>query len=75
MNEKVEKCISDYVELYGAIQDKTDSDEVSIVILQKIGKDRRTREISAREKASSALASDKQKKWLKDLGVEFMQNC
>jgi hypothetical protein len=69
MKKEIQKSISEYVELYDAIQEKAPSGEVAIAIFQEIGKDKRTAEIA--EVSSDGLATDKQKKYLKDLGVEF----
>jgi hypothetical protein len=63
------KSIDQYVELYDAIQEKTPSDEVAIAILQEIGKDKRSK-IGA-EVRGDGPATEKQKNYLKDLGVEF----
>ncbi len=69
MKTEIQKSISEYVELYDAIQEKAPSNEVAIAILQEVGKDKRTAEIA--EVSSYGLATEKQKKFLKDLGVEF----
>jgi len=63
------KSIDQYVELYDAIQEKTPSDEVAIAILQEIGKDKRSKIIA--EVRGDEPATEKQKNYLKDLGVEF----
>ncbi|MFC1634643.1 hypothetical protein ACFL5Z_07345 [Planctomycetota bacterium] len=63
------KSIGQYVELYDAIQEKTPSDEVAIAILQEIGKDKRSK-ISAGV-GGDGPATEKQKSYLKDLGIEF----
>jgi hypothetical protein len=63
------KSIDQYVELYDAIQEKTPSDEVAIAILQEIGKDKRSKVIA--EVRGDEPATEKQKNYLKDLGVEF----
>jgi hypothetical protein len=63
------KSIDQYVELYDAIQEKTPSNEVAIAILQEIGKDKRSK-IGA-EVRGDGPATEKQKNYLKDLGVEF----
>jgi len=69
MKKEIQKSISEYVELYDAIQEKAPSNEVAIAILQEVGKDKRTAEIT--EVSSDGLATEKQKNYLKDLGVEF----
>lgn len=63
------KSIDQYVELYDAIQEKTPSDEVAIAILQEIGKDKRSKIIA--EVRGDEPATEKQKNYLKDLGIEF----
>jgi hypothetical protein len=63
------KSIDQYVELYDAIQEKTPSNEVAIAILQEIGKDKRSKVIA--EVRGDEPATEKQKNYLKDLGVEF----
>ena len=69
MKKEIQKSIDEYTELYDAIQEKAPSDEVAIAILQEIGKDKRTAVIA--EVTSDGLATEKQKNYLKDLGVEF----
>ena len=69
MKKEIQKSIDEYVELYDAIQEKTPGAEVAIAILQEVGKDKRTEQIN--EASSDGLATDKQKKYLQDLGVEF----
>lgn len=63
------KSVNYYVELYDVIQEKSPSEEVAIAVLQEIGKDKRTKEIS--EISDDGMATEKQKNYLKDLGVEF----
>ena len=67
--ETEKKSINRYVELYDAIQEKTPSDEVAIAILQEIGKDKRSKVIAGIRGDESA--TEKQKSYLKDLGIEF----
>ena len=63
------KSIDQYVELYDAIQEKTPSDEAAIAILQEIGKDKRSKIIA--EVRGDEPATEKQKSYLTDLGIEF----
>ena len=67
--ETEKKSINRYVELYDAIQEKTPSDEVAIAILQEIGKDKRSKIVA--EVRGDESATEKQKSYLKDLGIEF----
>ena len=63
------KSINQYVELYDAIQEKAPSEEVAIALLQEIGKDRRSLRLA--EVSDDSPATEKQKNYLRDLGVEF----
>ena len=69
MKTETKKNISQYVELYDAIQEKVPSEEATIAILQEIGKDKRSKMFT--EAKDDELATEKQKAYLKDLGVEF----
>ena len=69
MNTETKKSINQYIELYDAIQEKAPSEESAIAILQEIGKDRRSKMFT--EAKDDELATEKQKAYLKDLGVEF----
>ena len=69
MKTEMKKSIGQYVELYDAIQEKTGSDEISIAILHEIGKDKRSRIMA--EASDDEAATQKQKEYMKDLGVEF----
>jgi hypothetical protein len=71
MKKDMKESISHYVELYSEIQDKTGNDEVTAVILQEIGKDLRTSQISGTNGNGEGPATEKQKDYLKDLGVAF----
>lgn len=63
------KRITQYIELYDAIQEKAPSEEAAIAILKEIGKDKRSKIIA--EASENESATEKQKNYLKDLGVEF----
>jgi len=69
MKTETKKSIDQYVELYDAIQEKTGNDIIAAAILQEIGKDKRSSKIA--ETSSNDPATEKQKDYLKDLGVEF----
>ncbi len=69
MKTETKKSVSQYVELFDAIQEKAPSEEVAIAILQEIGKDTRSKIFA--EASDDELATEKQKNYLKDLGVEF----
>ncbi len=69
MKTETKNSINQYVELYDAIQEKAPSEEAAIAILQEIGKDKRSKFFE--ETSNNELATEKQKNYLKDLGVEF----
>ena len=69
MKTETKKSINQYVELYDAIQEKAPSEEATIAILQEIGKDKRSKIFA--EVSEDEPATEKQKNYLKDLGVEF----
>jgi hypothetical protein len=69
MKTEMKKSINQYVELYDVIQEKAPSEEVGIAILQEIGKDKRSKIVA--EASDDEPATEKQKNYLKDLGVEF----
>ena len=71
MKKEMKESIEHYVELYDAIQVKTGNDDVTAVLLQEIGKDLRTSQISGTSGSGEGPATDKQKDYLKDLGVAF----
>ena len=71
MKKEMKESISQYVELYDAIQEKTGNDAVTAVILQEIGKDTRMSKIAGTGSNGNGPATEKQKDYLKDLGVEF----
>jgi len=69
MKTETIKSVSQYIELYDAIQEKAPSEEVAIAILQEMGKDKRSKIFA--EASGDEPATEKQKNYLKDLGVEF----
>ena len=69
MKTETKNSINQYVELFDAIQEKAPSEEATIAILQEIGKDKRSKIIA--EAKDDESATEKQKNYLKDLGVEF----
>jgi len=71
MKKEMMESISHYVELYSEIQDKTGNDDVTVVILQEIGKDTRTSQISSASGNGEGPATEKQKGYLNDLGIAF----
>ena len=71
MKKEMKESISHYVELFDMIQEKTGNDDFAVVILQEIGKDARASKIAGTSGNGDGPATDKQKDYLKDLGIEF----
>ncbi len=69
MKTETRNSINQYVKIYDAIKEKAHSAEAAIAILQEIGKDKRSKIIA--EASDKEPATEKQKNYLKDLGVEF----
>ena len=69
MKTEMMKSVNQYVELYDTIQEKAPSEEVAIAILREVGKDKRSKIFA--EARGDEPATEKQKNYLKDLGVEF----
>jgi len=69
MKTEMKKSIDQYVELYDAIQEKTGNDAIAMAILQELGKDMRLSRFA--ETGSNGPATEKQKSYLTDLGIEF----
>ena len=74
MNKEMKESISHYVELYDAIQEKTGNDVITVTILQEIGKDTRSGKMAAAGGNNHVPATEKQKDFLRDLGVEFLES-
>ncbi len=68
MEKRMQESIDNYIELYDAIQYKTGDEGVTVAILQEIGKDKRMNRMSD---SSHDTATEKQKGYLKVLGIEF----
>jgi len=72
MEYDIKEKIDSYVEIFDSIREKTDSDDTAVAILQEITKDRRSEEIrEEREKKNSELATEKQKNFMKKLGIKY----
>lgn len=73
MNAKMKKRLGAYLELLEEISEKTDNESTAVALLQEISKDRRMEKIREEQglKDSDTLATEKQKKFMNDLGIEF----
>ncbi len=73
MDTYIKNKVDEYVRLYDEIAEKTDSEQVALGLLQEICKDKRMHEIK-QERKNSDGATDKQKQFMKRLGIEFPDN-
>lgn len=76
VNENMEQIIQakldSYMELLEQIKQKTDDERTAVSLLQEVSKDRRMEAIrDEREAKNSMPATEKQKKFMKKLGIDF----
>jgi len=73
MNQNIQAKLDNYLELFQELKQKTGGDDgTALRLLQELAKDRRTEEIrEERENKNSEPATDKQKKFMKKLGIDF----
>jgi len=75
MDENMQARLDSYLELWQEIKQKTDDERTAVALLQEISKDIRTERINAEREANNSVpATDKQKKFMKYLGIEFPKN-
>jgi hypothetical protein len=75
MNSNTQGKLDEYLELYGEIQRKTGEEKVALTLLTEISKDRRVEEMKEdREKKNGEPATEKQKKFMDSLGVDYPKN-
>jgi len=75
MDSETQQRVNGYVALFDAIAEKTESDAVAIAILQEMSKDRRGQQMSGeRVDKNGKPATDRQKRYLRKLGLEFPEN-
>ena len=79
VNEKMDSDTRErldcYIELMDEISEKTESDSIAVAILHEMSKDRRTQQMrNERQAASSNGATGKQKRLMKQLGLEFPED-
>lgn len=65
--------IDEYIKLFDEIAVKTDSEQVALGLLAEICKDQRMNQIKHERKNSNG-ATDKQKHFMKRLGIDFPEN-
>jgi len=72
MDENTKEKLTSYMELLGEIKEKTEDERTAVSLLQEISKDIRSERIKTeREANNSEPATDKQKKFMKKLGIDF----
>ena len=73
MDTDTKKRLDSYLELLDEISEKTDDAKTALALLQEISKDRRMEQIREEQgfKNVDEPASEKQKKFMTDLGIEF----
>jgi len=73
MDAKMKNRLDAYLELLEEISEKTDDKKTAVALLQEISKDRRMEKIREEQgfKNGDQPATDKQKKFMTKLGIEF----
>jgi hypothetical protein len=72
MDESTKEKVDDYLEVFNEIKKKTDDSKVAIGLLSEICKDRRMQEIKEQKEANNnEPATEKQKRFMKNLGIDF----
>jgi hypothetical protein len=75
MEQILQSKLNSYLELYSQIRQKTGDDKVALSLLQELSKDRRMEEIrQEKETRNGEPATEKQKKFMKKLGINFPRN-
>jgi len=76
MDAKIKNKLDAYLELLEEISEKTDDEQTAVALLQEISKDRRMERIKEEQgsKNGDQPATDKQKKFMTKLGIEFTDN-
>jgi len=77
MEANIQAKLDSYLELFEQIKQKTQGDDkIALSILTEISKDRRMEEIRQEKEAKNAEpATEKQKKFMKKLGMDFPKNA
>ena len=71
-SEIIQAKLGNYIELLEQIKQKTDDERTAVSLLQEVSKDRRMEAIrDEREAKNSMPATEKQKKFMKKLGIDF----
>jgi hypothetical protein len=72
MDQDIQAKLDSYMELLEEIRQKTDDERTAVSLLQEVSKDRRMEAIrDEREAKNNVPATEKQKKFMKKLGIEF----
>ena len=75
MDKDTKQRLDSYLELLDEISEKTSDENVAVALLHEIAKDRRSEQIrQERGFANDEAATDNQKNYMKDLGIEFPKN-
>ena len=72
MNQNIQDRLDTYMEILGEIRKKTDDERTAVSLLQEVSKDRRMEEMRQEKEAKNSVpATDRQKKFMKKLGIDF----
>ena len=72
MDKDTKERLNAYIELLDEIKEKTDNEETAVALLHEICKDRRMTMIKQEKSGGDdAVATEKQKKFMEQLGIKF----
>lgn len=75
MDTQTHQNVNSYVALFDVLSEKTDSEASAIAILQEMSKDKRAEQIRGERAAQNGdVATPKQKRFMKKLGLNFPEN-
>jgi len=75
MEANIQDKLGSYLELFEQLKQKTGDDKIALSLITEISKDRRMEEIRQEKEAKNAEpATEKQKKFMKKLGLNFPMN-
>ena len=83
-NENQQTTLDEYVTLFGALKARTNDSSAAAAILQEMARDARGERARQERQAGktvhgetvgNGLATQKQRDWLKDLGVQIPRDC
>lgn len=74
MDENIKARLDAYVEIFENLKEKTKNSNEALVLLTEAAKDSRMEKVKQRQANNGSPATDRQKKFMKNLGIDFPEN-